>query len=296
LPKFKGSTFRGPFGHSLKKVACSTGQKDCVECILNSHCIYTKVFESKVHSNDRHDNFLPHPYVIEPPETTKTVFMPGDNFTFNLLLFGEINQQLPYLIYAFQKMGVMGIGKKISGKRAQFIIKQVTCDEKVVYSGESGQMVTNNYTKNELTFTAETIAESNRDKHLKIDFITPLRIKFQNRFVPEVPFPFHVLVRAMLRRMSSLMEKYGGGKPEINYQEIVARAEEIKIAESNLNWQEITRYSSRQESKMLIGGLMGNITYQGKLAEYIKLIDFCRHTHLGKQTSFGLGKISYQVF
>ena len=42
---------------------------------------------------------------------------------------------------------------------------------------------------------------------------------------------------------------------------------------------------------MLMGGMVGNVTYSGDLAEFLPLIRFCEKTHLGKQTSFGLGKI-----
>jgi hypothetical protein len=42
---------------------------------------------------------------------------------------------------------------------------------------------------------------------------------------------------------------------------------------------------------MLMGGMIGSIIYEGKIDEYMPLIDFCSKVHLGKQTAFGLGKI-----
>ena len=42
------------------------------------------------------------------------------------------------------------------------------------------------------------------------------------------------------------------------------------------------------------GGLVGSVTYEGDLGEYLPLIEFSEKAHLGKNTSFGLGKIKIQ--
>ncbi|MFH1117074.1 MAG: CRISPR system precrRNA processing endoribonuclease RAMP protein Cas6 [Pseudomonadota bacterium] len=36
---------------------------------------------------------------------------------------------------------------------------------------------------------------------------------------------------------------------------------------------------------------MGRVTYEGRLGEFLPLIRFCETVHLGKATTFGLGKI-----
>jgi CRISPR/Cas system endoribonuclease Cas6 (RAMP superfamily) len=46
---------------------------------------------------------------------------------------------------------------------------------------------------------------------------------------------------------------------------------------------------------MLMGGITGSITYNGKFENYLPLLDFCSKTHIGKQTAFGLGKFHYEV-
>jgi len=42
---------------------------------------------------------------------------------------------------------------------------------------------------------------------------------------------------------------------------------------------------------MLMGGVTGEITYRGRLNEFIPLINYCETVHVGKATTFGLGKI-----
>jgi hypothetical protein len=34
LPVYKGSTFRGAFGHALKKVVCINRERTCASCLL----------------------------------------------------------------------------------------------------------------------------------------------------------------------------------------------------------------------------------------------------------------------
>ena len=119
--------------------------------------------------------------------------------------------------------------------------------------------------------------------------VTPLRLKYENRLKADLPF--HVMARAMLRRVSSLFNSYGAGEPNLDYSGLVKRAEEIRIVEDNLRWYDWRRFSFRQEQSMLMGGVVGSVTYEGKMGEYMPLIDFCSEVHLGKQTTFGLGKI-----
>ena len=46
LPVYKGSTFRGAFGHAFKKVVCVTREKICGTCLLKNRCVYSYVFET----------------------------------------------------------------------------------------------------------------------------------------------------------------------------------------------------------------------------------------------------------
>jgi hypothetical protein len=95
----------------------------------------------------------------------------------------------------------------------------------------------------------------------------------------------------MLRRVSSLLNCHGEGEPPLDYRGLVKRAETVRIVDTDLNWFDWRRYSHRQDKSMLMGGMAGTVTYEGKIGEYMPLIEFCSKVHLGKQTSFGLGKI-----
>jgi len=92
LPEYKGSTFRGVFGHALKRVVCALKKQECRDCLLREKCIYPYTFETMpqpvTHDDPVRVSSPPHPYVIEPPLNTKTRYTKGDTFDFSLLLFG----------------------------------------------------------------------------------------------------------------------------------------------------------------------------------------------------------------
>src|SRR3989337_2930807 len=98
LPPYKGSTFRGGFGHAFKKVVCTIRNRECNDCILKSRCIYSYVFETPPPEGSeilKKYEKAPHPFVIEPPFETRTHYQPGDTLSFGLILLGKAAEYLP---------------------------------------------------------------------------------------------------------------------------------------------------------------------------------------------------------
>ena len=290
LPHFKGSTFRGVFGRALKNVVCALKMQECEQCLLKQRCVYALVFETPVAAETPKGSRIagpPHPFVIEPPLDTETRFSEGSSFDFHLLLFGETNRNLPYFIYAFEQMGRIGIGRRVNGKRGLFNLEEVRVEDKPIYYGLDQKITTGDaFSVLSLPHAEST---SDEDFRLKVRIMTPIRIKYKNKLKAELPF--HVIVRAMLRRVSSLFNCYGEGEPDLDYRGMVKRAEDVRIVKDNLRWYDWKRYSFRQDKSMLMGGIVGSVTYEGKIREYMPLIEFCSKVHIGKQTTFGLGKI-----
>jgi len=291
LPPYKGSTFRGAFGGALKKVVCAVRHKECPSCLLAKRCVYAATFEAEARGSDPRGLMAvrPHPYVIEPPLTPRTRFAGGDSFDFSLLLFGDANQNLPYFIYAFEQMGEGGVGKKIGDTRARLRVTGVRTGGTDIF--DVARRSLEPVAAPALSLPAPPTGEETLAVAVALE--TPLRLKQENRL--QASLPFHILVRAMLRRISSLYAAYGDGEPPLDYRGLVARAAEVETVSSRLRWHDWERYSHRQDQAMLMGGMLGTVTYRGRLAEYLPLLDLCREFHIGKQTSFGLGKITFEV-
>lgn len=291
LPPYKGSTFRGAFGGCLKKAVCAVRQKECPDCLLAGRCIYARLFEPKTWPDPRQARTAapPHPYLIEPPETTRTRLSAGDAFNFQLTLFGEMTQALPYFVYAFELMGEQGIGKQQQGHRARFSLGGVTCKEIALYDPAAGKLLP---APEPETVTLAPIQPSDGRQSVTITLKTPLRLKNGNEL--QTTLPFSVLVRAMLRRVSTLFNAWGDGEPELDYRGMVARAGQVNVIDGRLFWHDWERYSNRQDTAMSFGGMLGTVTYQGPLAEYLPLIRLCERLHIGKQTTFGLGRFTVE--
>lgn len=293
LPEYKGSTFRGVFGHALKSIVCALKHQTCEQCLLKTQCLYPLIFETSVLKKTpeaKNAAAFTHPFVIEPPLNTKNNFRPGDAFNFKLLIFGDINNSLPYLIYAFDHMGELGVGRKINGTRGRFTLKAVRHRGTEIYSHKYKTL--NMTARTEKLGIPELKSTTNTISRLNLILETPLRFKQNNRLSDQLPF--HMLVRLMLRRISSLFLCCGNSEPALDYPGLVNRSKSVKTIKSNLKWSDWKRYSNRQEQKMNMGGLTGSLTYKGNMEEFMPLLEFCEKVHIGKQTTFGLGKIRKQ--
>ena len=289
LPTYKGSTFRGAFGGALKKVVCAVRKQECDDCLLRGRCVYARTFESFSDNGSSNLVARPHPYIIEPPSEEKRDYAAGDSFNFDLILLGEFNDYLPYYIYAFEQMGKQGIGKRTNGQRARFELLTVSNAEQEIYSHEQRQLQGDVPLEN----LQLDLQDNPASGIIQLECVTPLRLKSNNRFSSSITF--EILVRAMLRRISSTFNCYGGGEPDIDYRGLVAAAREIKVCDDQLHWQDWKRYSNRQEQAMLMGGHVGTITFSGDIYPFLPLLELAQKLHIGKQTAFGLGKIRYSI-
>lgn len=287
LPPYKGSTIRGAFGVALRRVLCVLKHQECNVCPLNGTCVYAQVFENLHKAGPATGQGAPHPFVIEPPPDEKTDYEPGDGMGFRLLLFGSSNEKLNYFVYAFEQMGRLGLGRAVGGKRGVFELKSVLVGATNIYESADGNINPPNPENISLDLFQSSKSDVSR---LVVTMVTPLRLKFQNSFRDELPF--HVLIRSALRRISSLNSQFYDGEPDLNYRGLVQRAGDVMTESSNIRWLDWARYSNRQEIKMQMGGLVGQVTYTGALTEFLPLLRYCEQVHIGKATTFGLGKIS----
>ncbi len=282
LPKYKGSTFRGGFGNSFKKVVCINRNKECNECMLKEKCVYAYIFETPVPEDSnvmRKYRYCPHPFIIEPPENTKTVFKSEEELAFGLVLIGKAIDYLPYFIYTFEELGEIGIGKG----RGKFELVEVKDGEKVIYSSDTKALKP--FVSSALDF--ESISADSG--FLTVDFKTPTRIVYDTQLTLDLEF--HILMRALLRRISLLSYfHFNKDMPDIDFKGIIERAGKVKTSQRNLIWHDWERYSARQDTRMKLGGFKGEIKFEGDISDFMPLIMLGEQIHIGKGTSFGLGK------
>ena len=101
----------------LKRISCPDPRKACGECLLNSKCVYARVFEPQFPSPLRRYTFVPRPYVL----STSPDCHHGKSLTFDLTLIGHAAEDLPYFIYACYLLGKEGIGRNKSKLDLQWV-------------------------------------------------------------------------------------------------------------------------------------------------------------------------------
>jgi len=290
LPPYKGSALRGGFGWTLKRLVCCRSRGDCKECLLGNDCVYGYLFETAPPEDAevlRTHEAIPRPFVIQPPLDRRRTFEPGDRLDFHVILVGRGIAYLPYFALVFQELGKVGLGRG----RGKYALRQVQAvhplngQEQPVYDGET-------LLSTELDVTAEEIAAwAGRlpTNQLTVHFLTPTRLKHGGKFARDT-VDFHVMVRALLRRLSSLAYFHCGERWETDYPGWVERARGVETVETHLAWTKWERYSGRQAQRIEMGGLVGSVTYAGDLAPFRPLLALGMLMHVGKGAVFGNGQ------
>jgi CRISPR-associated endoribonuclease Cas6 len=290
LPEYKGSAFRGGFGHAFKKVVCALRNKECRDCLLREKCIYSYIFETPPPADSRFMRkypAAPHPFVLCPPLEDDRIYDPGEILAFQLTLIGKAMDYLPYFVYTFEELGQMGIGKG----RGKFRVEEVKAfpfakgkSGKIIYSG-SEQIL---HKTEEDLWTQQISPPPIFPDVLRLSFLTPARLKFGEDLVNTLDF--HVLFRNLIRRISLLSYFHCGYQLEADFRQLIHEAAGIRTKNSTLRWYDWERYSGRQQERMKLGGLIGEITYTGELSPFFPYLQLGELIHVGKGTSFGLGK------
>ena len=292
LPAYKGSTLRGAFGHAFKRVVCTLRKTDCNDCILRGKCVYSYVFETPPPSDTtmmKKYPAAPHPFVILPPTDEKRQFAKGETLAFTLTLIGKATEYLPYFIYTFDELGKMGIGRG----RGRYKLEKVSL---LGSNGRERQKVIYQSDKKVLKGGCETMRWQDvlqkkaigDNKEITFRFHTPTRIKYREDLVLDLEF--HVLIRNLLRRISMLTYFHCGNQLALDFKSLISDAEKVETVSNSLSWKDWERYSNRQETKMKMGGFVGDITFRGNLEKFLPFIVLGEYIHVGKGTSFGLGK------
>ncbi|MGD9101410.1 MAG: CRISPR system precrRNA processing endoribonuclease RAMP protein Cas6, partial [Anaerolineae bacterium] len=128
--------------------------------------------------------------------------------------------------------------------------------------------------------------------HITLTFLTPTRLKHNKRWVRQGP-PFDALVKTLLGRISSLSYFHCGQRFETDFRGLIDRAASVRIAQNETRWEDWSRFSGRQKQRVRMGGLVGQVTYEGELRDYLPLLALGEWVHVGKGAVFGNGK--YEV-
>lgn len=286
LPPFAGSTIRGGFGNILKEICCIRPNGRCNDCMLRRHCAYTYIFESGWYfaEGDRQRSGVPQPFVLEPPVTTKREISDNE-IHLGLLLFGEGINYLPYFITCFEKLGQRGLGKNRAVYRLNRVFDVFGSVE--LWDSSSGEIIKRPHTRTWKVYL-KSASENGKVKRCEIHLVTPLRVKQEGRLQDQLNFD--LLLRAIVRRWRLLCKYYASESANIDMDELFSLAQHVQSGTLNLRWKERERYSRRQDQRMMLGGMLGMMECEGDMEPFLPWLLLGQDLHVGKNSSFGLGK------
>ena len=266
-------------------------KKPADTCLLKEKCIYSYIFETSPPADSeklKNIKSIPRPYIIEPPPFNKNyIYSPEKPLVFHLVLIGRAVDYLPYFIVAFQELGKTGLKR-----RYKFNVERVDLEDIAGGKEEQIYFPTGKVLNNKAIYSLEDARLYSGDRKynkITINFISPARIKGKS-FLKEPEFrPFF---GSLLRRISSLSYFHCNKELDIDYKDITKKAAKIKISHNKARWVDWERYSFKQNSRMTLGGFMGEVTYEGDLTPFMPYLIFGQWIHAGKNPTFGLGQYS----
>ncbi len=300
LPKFKGALLRGTLGYSLKRL-CWFGSEStmaCRTCVLHAVCPYAYLFET---SSSRclglQGRYMPRPYAIEPSLDGKTLYAPGDELAFEVVLVGKAIDYLPYFFAAYVDRGQVGLGKD-RGRYELSRVERVRPD-----IGQASTLFENgSWVPSEdewvLDFPHLTeMATQLPGDRVTISLVTPTRLGISRRtaslakeytdgLAAEPAFP--VLIDNLINRISLLYRTHcGTAWPDISdgLREAAVDVETV----CDTHWVDWTRTSTRQERALEYGGLLGRAEYFGNLRPFVPLLLLGSLIHVGEKCDAGNG-------
>jgi hypothetical protein len=105
---------------------------------------------------------------------------------------------------------------------------------------------------------------------------------------------FQDLVRALLRRLSSLCYFHCGDALTLDFKGLIEQAGSVRTVASDLRWHDQGRFSGRQHRHIEMGGIMGTVAFESPagtdLSAFLPLLAAGEWVHVGKGCVMGLGR------
>ncbi len=288
LPNYAGSLLRGQFGAALRDVACMTRQPSCGGCPLLQTCPYTRIFEAPApptHALQKFNN-IPNAYVVEPPPLGTRELDAGQRLVFHMVLAGGALAQLALVVFAWQRALAQGL------TRARSVAEL----ESVAWVDEAGAATP--------VWTHEAPVIAGHEASLRVaapasslggialSVHTPLRLQSQGHPLRPEQLTPRALIAAVARRAALMMEFHAGladWGPQV--QQVVELAQTLSDTR-DLRWQDWTRYSSRQQQEMTLGGVLGRWSLHGPSPSLVSVWPWLwlgQWLHVGKNATMGMG-------
>lgn len=281
LPRYPGALWRGALGARLRADACITGAPTCEGCRVWARCAYGRLFEPP---GGQPDSGLsarlpdaPRPYVVSP-ERAGGRWPAGETRTVRIHLLGDGIGELQAVWRAARRLTLHDVPLSLETV------------ELVPPGGEASVRLTRPRAAEPHTIQAPPAPPS---AVVTIDH--PMRLKHKGAFLGPDGLNATALVTAAMRRLSALRERQGDDASDADYAALRDHAAgRVTIQEPALRWYNWQRRSARQQQRIPMGGVVGELTLTGDLEPVWPWLWAGQWAHIGKGAVMGLGRYRLQ--
>lgn len=288
FPPYKsGNIVRGAFGSIFRKLVCAPECEDARTCAERAACPYARVFEPRAARGEGPSGLAdwPRPFVFRAAHLDGRSLREGDWFHFDAHLFDVKEPGLEHFVRAFAELAREGLGPG----RGRAELEAVDCldlDGAATarpFDGQRFQMVLPAPAALELAAPARSV------RRLRVRFVTPTELKTEDGVAGQADFgPLFARLRD---RVSTLRTLYGAGPLEIDFRAMGQRAAAVRTVRSDLRWAEAVRQSSKTGERHPLSGFVGEVEYEGELAEFLPYLRLGKWVGVGRQTVWGKGEL-----
>ncbi|MEA3338741.1 MAG: CRISPR system precrRNA processing endoribonuclease RAMP protein Cas6 [Chloroflexota bacterium] len=317
LNEHQGSAIRGALFHAMRRRFCGNREADgCAACPLVAACpVATLVSTLKPGSVRGRD--VPRPFTVQPPlpgEGGHPVeddrgrlffhYRPGERFEFGLTLYAQALQLFPYVVLTTKTFEDEGIGRRVKRdgghwRRGTLTIQEVWAEnpltgerQPVIESGgDVVQVPDTPITHEQVCEWANGRMNEWMNGRMAIRFLTPTRIIEHGRLVKPHTFRFKPLFQRLLDRLESLSRDFSDTRLEVDFSALVKAAEDVRVVDNRLRWEELRSYSTRQRRDTPTSGLLGTVVLEtDDWSPFLCWLAWGQFAHVGKDAVKGNGK------
>lgn len=257
LNNFLGSTIRGAIISEISKLYCVNEDLQCNTCDCGATCLNKTLFNMKSYmQNDRISN----PIVINAfQKSSKSIELDIILFGIGITATKTIKDVLLSGIYLGKNR------ESFKSNRIYFLDSDNKQSEKLVL--------------------AETKSQTEEVSRIVVDFISPTHIQKDCMTLDFTDF----LKCCMYRYMA--VNQLTQSEPEINFNDLIESAKDIKTVERTIKLENLGRFSGRTQIKNEVHCVKGRLVYEGDLSQYMNILRIVEIVNIGKWSSMGLGHI-----
>ena len=301
LPKWKASALRGGMGEMLLRHFCINGRKCRMskyhmaeKCGFEDECIVQRIMKSKM---DILPDFMSESDSIGfifDCDDFRTEAKAGDTLEFDLTLFGKCIIHFRQILDAFFGLGMEGLGEN----RIRFKVVSVLNSRKHPILNDKVfdlRSVIPDTVREYIDHRLDRMGKGTGDRDIMLAINTPVTVKHKGTKLTHKEdfiryFDSEALVDTLTTRAYILSCFEGIEMSRHFYRDSFPVVEDIRCHE-----EERSRAPSDTGEKMTFKGIVGRIGLRDVSDELLRLLFAGELMHIGKTTSFGLGRYRVMI-